>query len=117
MVAGGAETERRTSGHRDHGRRFGAVVRHVRHGRGERAARAHGRPPAGHAHLSGGRLPGVRRVRRRAPVPQGVRAGARLLHDGRLAGLLDGVPDCGAHDARVQNGVRVVRPGGVRTRG
>jgi len=114
VVAGDVEAERRTGDHRDHGRRLGAVVGHVRHGGGQRAARAHGRPPAGHARVSGGRLRGVRRVRRRAPVPQGVRAGARVLRDGRLAGLLDGVPDGGAHDAGVQNGVRAVRPGGVR---
>jgi len=116
VVAGQAEAERRL-GHRHHGRRRGAAVRHVRRGRGQRAVRAHGRPAAGHAHLPGGRLPGVRGVRRRAPVPQGVRAGARLPADGRVAGLLDGVPDGGAHGARLQDGVRAVRPGGVRARG
>lgn len=116
VVAGQAEAERRFR-HGDHGHRVGAAVGHVRHGGGERAARAHGRQQAGHQNVPGGRLPGLRGLRHRAPLPQGVRASARLLPDGRVAGLLDGVPDRGAHDTRVQNGIRAVRPGGVRTRG
>jgi len=117
VVAGETEADRRTGHYGDDGRRFGAVVGHVRNSGGQRAARTHCRPSAGHPHLSGGRLPGVRRVRRRASVPKGVRVGARVFRDGRLAGLLDGIPYGGADDARVQNGVRAVRPGGVRTRG
>lgn len=102
---------------RHHGRRCGTAVRHVRHGSGERAVRSHGHSSAGHQNVSGDRLPSGRRVHFRPPVPQGVRAGARLFYDGRLAGLLDGVPDVCANDALVENGVRAVRPGGVRTRG
>lgn len=68
VVAGQAEAGRQIC-HRDHGRRLGTVVRNVRHGCGERVVRSRGRPPAGHPHVPGGRLPGGRRVRRRPPVP------------------------------------------------
>lgn len=68
VVAGQAEAERRLRD-RHHGRGLRAAVGHVRHGRGERAARALGRRPAGHTHVPGGWLPGVRRVRRGPPVP------------------------------------------------
>lgn len=116
VVAGQAEAERRL-GHRHDGRRFSAVVGHVRHGGRERTAWADGRQSTGDQDVSGGRLRGGRRFRQRASVPQGNRAGSRVLPDGRVAGLLDGVPDGGAHDASVKNGVRAVRPGGERTRG
>lgn len=65
--------------------------------------------------MSGGRLLGGRRVHRRPSVPQGVRAGTRLLSDGHMARLLDGVPYGGAHDALVKNGVCAVRTRRVRT--
>lgn len=117
VVVAGPTEARWWIGHRDHGRRISDVVGHVRHGGDERAVRADGRQSARHQDLSGGRLSGVRRVRHRAPVSQGVGFGARIFPDGLLAGMLDGVPDGGAHDSRVQNGVRAVRPGGMRTRG
>lgn len=113
MVAGPAETGWRWTGHGHHGHRFRSAVRHVRHGSGKRAARAHGGQPVGHSDLSGGRLSGVRGVHHGAPVSEGVRAGTRLLPDGYLARLLDGVQDGGAHDAGVEDGVRAIRPGRV----
>lgn len=113
VVAEPTEAAERRFGVCHHGRRCGTAVRHVRHGSRERVVRSHGHPSVRHPDVSGDRLPSGRRVHLRTPVPQGDRAGARLFYDGRLAGLLDGVPDVGANDALVENGVRAVRPGGV----
>lgn len=115
VVAGQSEAERRVH-HRHHGHRFCPAICHVQHGSDERTARAHGRQPVGHQDMLGDWLPGIRRVRHRTPVPEGDGAGAWLLLDGRLAGMLDGVSDSGSHGSCFQNGVRAVRPGGMRTR-
>lgn len=108
VVAGQSEAEWRIGHCGNNGYRFSDAVRHVWHGRDKRAVGSHGRPSAGHENVSGGRLPGGRCVRCRTLVPKGVRPGARLLPDGRVARLLDGVPNRGAHDAGVKNGVRAV---------
>lgn len=115
-MAGQAEVNR-WLGHRHDGRRLSTFVSYVRHGGRECTAWTDSRQPTGDQDVPGGWLRGGSRFRQRAPVPQGFRPGSRILLDGRVAGLLDGVPDSGAHDASVKNGVCVVRPGGERTRG
>jgi len=87
--------------HRHHGHWFYPAVCNVWHGGDECTVWAHGRPPSGHQDMSGGRLPSVRRFRHRTPVPKGGGTGARLLPDGCLVGMLDGVSDRCAHGARI----------------
>jgi len=87
--------------HRYHGHWLCPSVRNVWHGSDERATWADGCAPTGHQDMSGGRLPGVRRVRHRTPVSKGDGTGARLLPDGCLVRMLDGVPDRSPHGARI----------------
>lgn len=115
MVAGQPEAERWFR-HCYYGRWFGSVVHHVRRGVDKRVTRTDRRPPVGHPKLFSGRLLGGRGLRGRSPVPESVRTITGLLLDGRLARLLDGVPHCGAHDARLENGLRALRPGRMRAR-
>jgi len=100
VVAGQFEAERRVY-HRHHGYWFYPAICNVWHGSDERTVWANGRPPSWHQDMSGSRLPGVRRIRHRTPVPKGGCTGAWLLPDGCLVGMLDSVSDRCAHGARI----------------
>lgn len=112
VVAGQFEAEWRLY-HCHHGYWFYPAICNVWHGSNERTVWANGRPPSWNQDMSGGRLPGIRRVRHRTPVPKSGRTGAWLLLDGCLVGMLDGVSDRCAHGARIENGICAIRPRGV----
>jgi len=87
--------------HRHNRHWFCSVICNVWHGSDERTVWADCRSQARHQDMSGSRLPGLSRVRHRTPVPKSGDTGARLLPDGRLVGMLDGVPDRCTHGTRI----------------
>jgi len=98
-VAGQFKTEWRVY-HRHHGHWFCPAVCNVWFGCDERTVRSDGRQPAWHQDMSGGWLLGIRCVCDRTPIPKGGGTDTRLLSDGCLVGVLDGVSDRCVNGAR-----------------